>query len=224
MPLSNPSLQPVLVTDDHYLGLPLNPKSGTFHQGRLESALNTLHGTFEDHDKVMLVAVQLSVIQPPPMTGDQFLNGPIARFLRHLKSMMLSAQQKLSAKQLFQQPANIDFIWMHYSNPENIPAYAVVLLINRDGYVGHSPWGKDQDTLTYRIQRAWLSALHAPAYLADKAVIFKPPSFQILGYSPENMATVFQIASYCCQATDLDYGLGSNTFGCSRPSNNAAYR
>lgn len=224
MPLSHPSPQTALVKDDHYLGLPLSPQPGTFHQERLESALNTIFSALEDHQKVLLVALQLRIVQAPPLISDQFMDGLMVRFLRHLKGMMLAAQQKLSATQQFRQKACIDYIWMHYTDTDHIPAYAAVLLINKDGYVGHGQRGNDKDTLVFRIQRAWLSALQAPTYLADKAVRIRPVSFQIIGNAPEDIAKAFQIASYCCQGSDKDYGIGSIPFGCSRPSKSAAYR
>ena len=167
--------------------------------------------------------MQLRVIQTPPMPGDPFCHGPMTRFLKHLQNLLLWSQQKLSPRQPLKKPANFDYVWMQYSDMDRIPAYAVMLLVNKEGYVGHCPWGKDPDTLVYRIRHAWLTALQAPACLADKAVIIQQNNFRIMNSSPDHITEAFRIASYCCQATDEDYGVGHIPFGCSRPSKNATY-
>jgi hypothetical protein len=200
---------------DTFRGLPILQAKEGMVINYLDKIYDTFDNALSDHPRTMAVRVDLRL----PLFSSGVSGDVMKRFIASLKAQIDSYLKRKKKNNKRVRQCNVRYVWVKERNTALSQHYHLVLLFNNDVYNTLGRFG-NRDNLSYRIQRAWCSAVDKDMDEGARLVHFpENPTYYADRNSDdfdEQLSDLFERASYLAKAETKEYGDRSRSFGCSR--------
>ncbi|WP_336798350.1 inovirus Gp2 family protein [Erwinia aphidicola] len=202
---------------------------GPLNSTYVERIFETINKALNEYPR--LLAVRLDLRLPDDDLSDCLTNykpdaDVITRFIASLKAQIKASvkQRKKAGKRTF--PCTLRYVWVREFNSEGKKHYHVLLLINRDVYLGLGCYGGEigegvrAEGLASMVFKAWISATRLEEMKYRRLVYFPYQGcYHLIRSGPffkKNCELVIQRALYLAKERSKSNEDGWRNFGCSQ--------